>query len=273
MDGDGEVDITDSLLGSGSYPANNGAAVIAFNLVVEAGETVHLLVVDDFSATAQEGTYQANINAGGLSATSATGNAQFAGLPSNGAIITILHATVTPTATFTRTSTPQPTASASATSTSSPTPSLTPTATSIPTETQTETPTPTDTLTPTASATPTFTNTGTITLTATATEQPGNDKPVIYPNPSDGTQPVNIHIPGRTGTSDVTVQIFTVAFRLVQHQVFEQVPLGTDIHVELKDKWGHPLASGLYYVVVNAEGNPSINSGHERMVGKLMIIR
>jgi hypothetical protein len=102
-------------------------------------------------------------------------------------------------------------------------------------------------------------------LTATATEQPGIEKPIVYPNPSDGIQLVNVHIPGRTGTADVTVQIFTVAFRMVQQQVFTQVPAGTDIQIELKDKTGKPLASGLYYVVVTINGKPAI--------GKLMIFR
>jgi hypothetical protein len=110
-------------------------------------------------------------------------------------------------------------------------------------------------------------------LTATATEQPGIEKPIVYPNPSDGTQPANIHIPGRTGTADVTVQIFTVAFRMVQQRVFTQVPAGTDIQIELKDKTGKPLASGQYYVVVLLGGNPSTSSGQGRTIGKLLIIR
>jgi hypothetical protein len=61
------------------------------------------------------------------------------------------------------------------------------------------------------------------------------------------------------------VQIFTVAFRMVQQQVFEQVPAGTDVQIELKDKTGKPLASGLYYVAVTIDG--------QRSIGKLMILR
>jgi hypothetical protein len=61
------------------------------------------------------------------------------------------------------------------------------------------------------------------------------------------------------------VQIFTVAFRLVQQQVFEQVPLGTDVPVELKDKAGKPLASGLYYVVVTIDKT--------KKIAKLMILK
>ena len=214
-DGNGVVDGSDILLGTGNYPTNNGTAVIAFNTVVAAGGTIRLLVVDNFFSTALDGTYQADINAGGLSGTSASGAVQFTGLPAMGAVITIAHPS--------------------------------------------ETPTSTQTITPLLSATPT------VTLMLTATEQPGNDKPVIYPNPSDGSRPVSIHVPGRAGTSNVKVQIFTLAFRLVQQQAFQDMPVGTDVKVDLKDKWGHPLASGLYYVVVTVDG--------QRTVGKLLVLR
>jgi hypothetical protein len=263
----GMVDAGESLLGSGVYPVNNGTAVIVFTLPVGAGESVHLLVRDDFSATAPPGSYQAGLNAGGMNGTSPSGAITTTGLPLTGAIINIVQATATPTSsytaipsatptgTFTRTPTPIPTA----TRTSTPMP----TNTSVPTATCTETPIPTETFTPTVSETPTFTHT--VTLTVTATEQPGNDKPVIYPNPSDGTKPVSIHLPGRTGSADIKVQIFTVAFRLVQQEVFQQIPSGTDIPIELKDKNGTPLASGLYYVVVTIDG--------KKLVSKLLILR
>jgi hypothetical protein len=63
----------------------------------------------------------------------------------------------------------------------------------------------------------------------------------------------------------VKVQIFTVAFRLVQQQVVQQVPMGTDIQIDLTDKVGKPLASGLYYVVVITDEG--------RTVSKLLIVR
>jgi hypothetical protein len=78
-------------------------------------------------------------------------------------------------------------------------------------------------------------------------------------------EPVQIHIPGRNQVSDVTAQIFTVAFRMVQQQTFQNVPAGTDIQIELKDKTGKLLASGLYYVTVTIDGHKS--------VGKLLILR
>jgi hypothetical protein len=63
----------------------------------------------------------------------------------------------------------------------------------------------------------------------------------------------------------VKVQIFTVAFRMVQEQVLPQVPAGADVSIELKDKSGMPLASGLYYIRVMVDGKHNI--------GKLMILR
>jgi hypothetical protein len=66
---------------------------------------------------------------------------------------------------------------------------------------------------------------------------------------------VQIHIPGRRQASDVSVKVYTVAFRLVREQPSQNVPAGRDVTVELKDKTGKPLASGLYYVVVTVDGN------------------
>jgi hypothetical protein len=266
---DGIADGNEPLLGSGSYPTNNGSAVIAFNLVLGAGETVHLMVLEDFSATAPNGTYQANLNAGGLSGTSESGAAQFTGLPSTGAIISIAHPTETPTDTnttvpsFTPSATPTGTWTPLFTATRTTTP--VPTATSIPTSTRTGTPSFTPTITQTASVTSTFTYTSTITPTFTDTVQPGLDQPVIHPNPCDGTQPVSVLVPGRSGESAVTVSIFTVAFRKVQEKTVSRVLLGTDVGIDLKDMGGTPLASGLYYVVVVS------NQG--RSVGKLLILR
>jgi len=76
---------------------------------------------------------------------------------------------------------------------------------------------------------------------------------------------VSIHVPGRNGTTDIKVQIFTLAFRMVKEQVFKQTPVGTDVPVNLNDKGGTPLASGLYYVVVTSDG--------KQTVGKLLILR
>jgi len=61
------------------------------------------------------------------------------------------------------------------------------------------------------------------------------------------------------------VKIFTVAFRLVQVRTYLDIPSGTPVPLELTDRWGRPLASGLYYVVVTTNAGQSI--------GKLLIQR
>jgi hypothetical protein len=76
---------------------------------------------------------------------------------------------------------------------------------------------------------------------------------------------VNILPPAYTGPSDVTVKIFTVAFRKVVQRTYYNIPSGTAVPLELVDGWGRPLASGLYYVVVTTSGGQSI--------GKMIIQR
>jgi hypothetical protein len=409
VDGNGVIDGTDSQLGSGSYPANNGSTVIAFTLVVNAGGTVHLLVLDDFTATAPDGTYQVNINAGGLSGASTSGAVLVTGLPATGAIITITHATATTTSSPTAIPSATPTSTFTISYTSTKTFTPTPTGTLAPTTTPSFTPMPPTlsvsvgsnspgnsneqpgasnvdvfqvrvtnsssiqvTLTgltlaasgtgddnsgigsvmiyvdnnadgvlegsdtylgtsaysldngtisfgfnssvpagtsvnylvvdnfstaapdgtyvagvnagglsgscaygsvqfsglPVSGATITIahaTYTPTVTSTPTETALPNTSTLVVYPNPADGTQPVSIHVPGRTEKSAVMVQIFTVAFRLVRQLEPPQTLVGADVKIDLKDKNGTPLASGLYYVVVTVDS--------ERSVGKLLILK
>jgi hypothetical protein len=166
--------------------------------------------------------------------------------------------TPTNTATLTDTSTPTNTATLTYTSTSTATKTWTPTFTF--TFTPTNTPTLTFTSSQTATYSPTFTITPTLTLTP-----PPYSLPVVYPNPADGTVPVRLRPPSYYGTSDVKVQIFTLAFRKVQDKFYSQVPAGTDCPLELVDKSNKPLASGLYYVVVHT------SSG--RSIAKLLILR
>jgi hypothetical protein len=129
-----------------------------------------------------------------------------------------------------------------------------PTATPTPTTTSTATATPTNTPcfvngTP-CSSTPTPTATFTVTLTPTVI---GVKVPLVYPNPTSG-QPVSLRLP-ITQTSDVTVQIFTLAFRKVWEQDFPQVAPTTALSVPLSDRTGTQLANGLYYVVaVTSQG-------------------
>lgn len=67
-------------------------------------------------------------------------------------------------------------------------------------------------------------------------------------------------------TSDLTVGIFTIAFRKVQEKTFLAVGPGlTDLTLPLTDKVGIPLANGVYYVV--------LETGTERSIQKLLILR
>ena len=81
-------------------------------------------------------------------------------------------------------------------------------------------------------------------------------------------------MPGLNSVADVRVELFTTAFRKVKDQSFPQQPAGVDAAIDLKDDWGTPLASGLYYVVVFS-ANPSTGSGQtaSKSIGKLLIVR
>ena len=74
---------------------------------------------------------------------------------------------------------------------------------------------------------------------------------------------MNILPPSYNGSSNVTVKIFTVAFRMVREQSYTNIASGTPVPLELTDRRGTLLASGLYYVMVTTSGGQSI--------GKLMI--
>jgi hypothetical protein len=128
--------------------------------------------------------------------------------------------------------------------------------------------------TPTPSSTPNFTTTS----TATATP-PAVSTPAIFPNPSNGTQPVTVAVTLNQPSDTLTVQIFTVAFRKVQDNVVSTSSPGVQaslsagtaaktwyVPLSLNDKWGTPLASGLYYVLI------SNHSGY-RSVSKLLLLR
>ncbi len=189
--------------------------------------------------------------------------------------------TVTATATLTRTYSPTSTSTntssitATKTTTSTATDTMTNTATLTATATSTytrvdtftntvtftTTSTLTKTTTPSATATPTNTHMETETPTATPTSNKGV---VIYPNPVTGPT-VNLLPPAYPGDSNVQVEIFTIAFRLVKDEILWNVPSGKAVTLELTDKWGTPLANGVYYVVVIVDGHQSI--------GKLLVIR
>lgn len=264
VNGDGFYDGGDTFLTSGTYPSDNGVLTLNFSNAINASSSAIYLVVYNFSAAAPGGDYTADL--ANNSSVSGTGNGQplvFTGAPISGATVIIAPPTpsVTNTYTLTPTRTPTPTATFTLTNTRTPTPS--------PTFTRTSTPTHTLTAGPTSTFTATFTpslNTPTNTATAAVMTPTPTGKISIYPNPADGTQPVSLHVPGLTGLSDVTVRIFTTAYRKVLEQPFPQQLAGVDMSFKPVDQWGTPLASGLYYVVV------TVNGGN-KSVGKLLILR
>jgi hypothetical protein len=180
--------------------------------------------------------------------------------------------TWTPTSTITSLNT------ASITPTTTQTASRTSTYTAIPTGTTTRTPFATETITGTSSATsiltftitPTATSTSlsspvpvisatttvppvTATYTATAVPPISIKTPVLYPNPSNGTAPVYMLVP-ITAPADVTVEIFTVSYRKISGKTLKNIAPGTPVLISPISGGAAP-ANGIYYVVVEAQGN------------------
>ncbi len=186
--------------------------------------------------------------------------------------------TYTPTQTFTSTATPTSTSTATPTSTPTPsntaswTPSSTPantnTKTITPTITQTQTYTPTWTGTPSPTFSPMPTSTNTPTASSTPSITPAPTAIVghvgIYPNPVTGPT-VQVLPPPYMGVANVRVEIFTLAFRKVQDTIFDSIPSGTAVTVNLTGRGGNPLANGIYYAVVTVH--------EQRSIGKLLILR
>ena len=234
-----------------------------------------------FTATS---TPTASWTATASSTPSGTSTATASGTPTSTASSTStasLTASPTPTLTPTKTATPTSTAtpSLSPTGTSTASPSPTPTATFSPTPTgtptKTATGTPTKTASPSPTATATFTFTPTATPTATITPTPtttstltptpvGNTTVVIFPNPVTGPT-VGILPPAFTGSEEVRIEIFTLAFRRVLDETIPHMPSGTAITINLTDRWGRPLANGVYYVILTIDGHHS--------AAKLLILR
>jgi hypothetical protein len=109
----------------------------------------------------------------------------------------------------------------------------------------------------TATATPSATTTRTPTLQPVTT-------PVVFPNPVSGGGTFGLN-PALTSASSVRVDYFTVAFRKVNEIPPQNVQAGSVITLPLTDKWGNPLASGLYYIVVQ--------SNRGRSILKLLVLR
>jgi hypothetical protein len=105
-----------------------------------------------------------------------------------------------------------------------------------------------------------------VTSTPTATIGQGSGKPILYPNPADGTTPVGLLFNLDSSADMVKIQLFTTAFRKILEKPLGSAQAGPQqTSFELKDNRGTPLASGVYYVVISA--------GSQRLVGKLLILR
>lgn len=75
---------------------------------------------------------------------------------------------------------------------------------------------------------------------------------------------VNVLAPAYSGSQNIRVEIFTIAFRKVRDETFFDIPSGKPIPIRLTDGRGTPLAEELYYVIVTVDGRHSI--------GKLLIL-
>ncbi|HET9869442.1 MAG TPA: T9SS type A sorting domain-containing protein [bacterium] len=82
--------------------------------------------------------------------------------------------------------------------------------------------------------------------------------PVVYPNPSTGPGPVNIRLPDFPGTADISVQVFTTAFRLVENFTAKNETAQSRVALPLTDEEGIPLANGLYYVRVTTPNGTDV---------------
>ncbi len=97
---------------------------------------------------------------------------------------------------------------------------------------------------------------------STPTATSGHGNPVVYPNPCTGST-ATIKLP-ISDAANVKVQIFTLAFREVQTVKVAQMS-GDTLSITLVDKSGHQLADGLYYFVIQINGN--------RWVDKVLVLR
>jgi hypothetical protein len=77
---------------------------------------------------------------------------------------------------------------------------------------------------------------------------------------------VTVQIKLSAPAAQAQVKLYTTAFRMVNETTFHDIPAGTtNLALPLTDKEGKPLANGIYYVVVTANG--------QRFVGKLLVLQ
>jgi hypothetical protein len=68
-----------------------------------------------------------------------------------------------------------------------------------------------------------------------------------------------------TTTSNVTVKVFTAAYRKVKHFSFPNTQPGQVLTLPLNDEWGMAFANGIYYLVVDGNG--------QHWILKLLVLR
>jgi hypothetical protein len=91
---------------------------------------------------------------------------------------------------------------------------------------------------------------------------PITQSPVVYPNPVTSST-ASIQLPV-TNATNVKVQVFTVAMREVQTTNAPQI-LGNTLTIQLMDKSGVSLANGLYYFIIQANG--------QKWMSKVLVLR
>jgi hypothetical protein len=95
-----------------------------------------------------------------------------------------------------------------------------------------------------------------------AAPAPALAQPVVYPNPvTSSTTTIQLPV---TNAVNVTVRIFTVVMRQVQTMNVPQV-FGNTLSVQMVDKGGVSLANGLYYFVIQANG--------QKWMTKVLVLR
>ena len=180
-------------------------------------------------------------------------------------------ATNTTSSTATHTPTHTATFTVSSTYTNTPTSTGTNTVTSTPTQTSTPTPTYSKTNTPTFTSTgiPTSTFTQTPTATVTPTYTATLTSAIIisapFPNPSSGTpMSFGLQVPGE---SQVTMEVFTLAFRRIYGQT-TQADGPLTLQWDLRDVSGTQAANGVYFVRIHVSGAQSATK-----ILKVLILR
>ena len=89
--------------------------------------------------------------------------------------------------------------------------------------------------------------------------------PVLFPNPVKGRDPVSLRVVFGKTQDDVSIKVFTTAFRKVYDDTVKSVPEGIFLYGLDPDHFKGSAANGLYYVEVKTPSN--------RWISKLLVLR